>query len=120
MTTPNRQSPQVKSKTKVEGTKQPWYRSPVVWLGIIITVVVLIGCLQFLYLAAEIRSNESSRNIEIRQDKATNKKELTHILGVPISASSIAEPEKPNSQATEGNIEESSTNNAGENADDSL
>lgn len=111
MTTPNRQSPQVKSKVQTEGTKVSWYRSPIVWLGIVITVVIFIGCVQFLMLAADIRNQESaynSSNTSNAQSKTPKKKELTHILGVPISASSLKKHE------------ENSTNEDGENTDDSL
>lgn len=111
MTTPNRQSPQVKNNVQTEGAKVPWYRSPIVWLGIVITVVVFIGCLQFLMLAADIRSQESAYNSTSNnntQTKTSKKKELTHILGVPISASSLEKHEK------------NSKNEDGENTDDSL
>src|SRR5690554_7470853 len=107
MTTPNRQSPQVKSNSQTEDTKGSWYRSPVLWLGIVITVVIFIGCVQFLFLAADIRKQENAYNLantnntESTQTKAPKKKELTHILGVPISASSIAKPEQPANQGTE-------------------
>lgn len=109
MTTPNRQSPQVKSNSQAEDTKGSWYRSPIVWLGIVITVVIFIGCVQFLMLAADIRSQESAYNSTSKntQTKTPKKKELTHILGVPISASSIAKPEENATKADGENTDES-------------
>src|SRR5690554_2893604 len=80
MTTPNRQSLQVKNNIQTDDTKLAWYQSPIVWLGIILTVVIFLGCLHLLYIAAEIRSNEASRVSEPIQKTTMKKKELTHIL----------------------------------------
>lgn len=88
MTTPNRQLPQVKSKVQTEDTKLPWYRSFIVWLGIALTVFIFAGCVHFLYVGAQLRGQENSLKTPEK------KKELTHILGVPISASSISTTEK--------------------------
>lgn len=113
MTTPNKQSPQVKSNKQTEGTKLPWYRSPIVWLGIVITIVIFIGCLQFLMLAADIRSHESEYGLSNSQDQATNPsndKELTHILGVPISASSNASSDEQPEEEADTQAGESSNN----------
>ncbi len=111
MTTPNRQLPQVKSNTQIEGAKGTWYRSPTVWLGIVITVVIFVGCVQFLLLAADIRKHENAHNLantSNTESKTTKKKELTHILGVPISASSLAKPEQSTNNTAEANDGESS------------
>lgn len=103
MTTPNRQSLQVKNNIQTDDTKLAWYQSPIVWLGIILTVVIFLGCLHLLYIAAEIRSNEASRVLEPIQKTTMKKKELTHILGVPISSSSLQENTSDNNKESTKN-----------------
>src|SRR5690554_5731233 len=73
MTTPNRQSPQVKSNSQTEDTKGSWYRSPIVWLGIVITVVIFIGCVQFLMLAA-VKKVLTTQPVKIHKQKLQRKR----------------------------------------------
>lgn len=88
MTTPNRQLPQVKNNVQEDGAKLVWYRSSIVWLGIVLTAFIFVGCVHFLYLGAQLRSQENTQNTAVK------KKELTHVLGVPISSSPAKKSEK--------------------------
>lgn len=60
--------------------KLPWYRSSIVWLGIIITLVVLAGCIHFVVVTRDLV-------LQSPNTAAPVKKELTTILGVPMSSS---------------------------------
>lgn len=56
----------------------PWYKAPIVWLGVFLTLLVLAGCIHMIMVGHQASTNEESTSNK-------NDKALTHILGMPLS-----------------------------------
>ncbi|HLR16899.1 MAG TPA: hypothetical protein VK099_03420 [Alcanivoracaceae bacterium] len=70
----------------------PWYKAPIVWLGIGITLLVLIGCIHMILLGHRLNDFEQAPVPKNQDNKA-----FTHILGMPLSKADSADK-----KATEG------------------
>ena len=65
------------------GTRLPWYRVPVLWLGIFITLLILVGCIHLIVVGHRHAGDAASTS------RAGDDKQLTHLLGVPLSRETI-------------------------------
>lgn len=61
-------------------TRLPWYRVPVLWLGIFITLLVLFGCIHLLVIGHRYADTSE------QQTPTGETKALTHLFGVPLSS----------------------------------
>lgn len=57
----------------------PWYKAPIAWLGVFLTLLVLAGCIHMIMVGHQANSASETKNSN-KDDKA-----LTHILGMPLS-----------------------------------
>lgn len=73
-------------------TKLPWYRSSIVWLGIAITLIVLAGCIHFVIITRSL--------VAATPTEAAPQKELSRILGVPLSSQPQSTPAGPQQEAS--------------------
>ena len=72
------------SEQRQHDARLPWYRVAVLWLGIFITLLILAGCIHLLIVSHQHSSDSPSPT-------ATDSKQLTHLLGVPLSRETQAE-----------------------------
>lgn len=66
------------------GPSLPWYRSGIVWLGIILTVLVIVGCVHMVIITRDFVIEAPTSN--------SQKKELTHFRGMPLHSLPESEP----------------------------
>ncbi len=72
----------------------PWYKSPIVWLGIALTVLILAACIHMIIVSAGTDTGP----------KGQKTKDITHILGMPLtheSTSATTEEEDSNTPSEE-------------------
>lgn len=79
----------------------PWYKAPIVWLGVFLTLLVLAGCIHMIMVGHQASTSEASTSSSKKDEKA-----LTHILGMPLSRDAsnhdnTAEDNSASSSATE-------------------
>lgn len=97
MTTPLKPlQPETSNSTQLANeqadTYLPWYRSGIVWLGILLTVLVIVGCVHMIIITRDFKIDTPA--------PSSSKKELTHFRGMPLHSI-------PSSEATEnGKAEE--------------
>src|SRR5690554_4272209 len=96
MTMPQKPSPQATNKLQQHTTKLAWYRVPVVWLGVLLTLLVIVGLVHMAYV-----SHQSVKNTaEIPATTEQSKKTISHFRGMPLRRSQQpkAEPNTPSAQ----------------------
>lgn len=72
----------------------PWYKSPIVWLGIALTVLILAACIHMVIVSTGTDTGP----------KGQKTKDITHILGMPLTHESTpqqAEEEDSTTQTKE-------------------
>lgn len=74
---------QAKNQT---ATPLPWYRSGIVWLGIGLTVLVIVGCVHLVVV-----TRAYVHTIDNPTQKSSTK-ELTHFRGMPLHSLPQSEP----------------------------
>lgn len=79
------------SEQSQSGTRLPWYRVPVLWLGIFITLLILVGCIHLIVVGHRHAGDAAT-------SQASDGKQLTHLLGVPLSRETI-QAESPQAAA---------------------
>lgn len=81
MITPQKPSPQATNKSLEDEAKLAWYRVPIIWLGIFLTLLVFLGLLHMSYV-----SHQSVKGyIEADTKPQKTKNEITHFRGMPLS-----------------------------------
>lgn len=79
------------------GTKTPWYRSFLVWLGIVITLITTASAVAIIYFGHKFAVDQPP----IVNTNAQGAKQLTHIFGVPLSRPDASENESAPSASDE-------------------
>lgn len=90
MTIPKKPSPPVTNKADAHDAGTSWYRVPVVWIGIFLTLIILAGLVHLIIVSHDYQGQTAPAKPETR--------ELRHVLGVPLSR-------EPQSAPTQGNTE---------------
>lgn len=80
MATPQKHSLPVTNDPTSHGTRTPWYRVPVVWIGIFLTLLIMAGLLHLI-----IVSHNYSGQTAL---PATATRDLNRVLGVPLARES--------------------------------
>lgn len=93
MTTPKKPSPPVTNKADAHGAGTPWYRVPVVWIGIFLTLIILAGLIHLIIVSHDYQGQTALPKAETR--------ELNRVLGVPLAR-------EPQSAPVQGNTEPAS------------
>lgn len=73
-------------------TSLPWYRVPVLWLGVFITLLILVGCIHLIIVGHRHAGDAATTS------QTSDNKQLTHLLGVPLSRETI-QTESPQAAA---------------------
>ncbi|CBL46308.1 hypothetical protein HDN1F_27250 [gamma proteobacterium HdN1] len=78
----------------------PWYRVPVLWLGIFLTALVAFGCIHLIVIshraAAAGAAHEAPASAVPASKDAGQHKPVTHVLGMPLSNEHVpAVPNRP-------------------------
>lgn len=70
--------------------RMPWYKSPIIWLGIALTVLILGACIHMIIVSAGTDVGP----------KGQKTKDITHILGMPLTHESTPADTEEEDSAT--------------------
>lgn len=61
-------------------TRTAWYQVPTIWLAIVLSAIVIAGCIHIVYVGRQ-------QPLQSTAKQATKKGEISHLLGVPLNSS---------------------------------
>lgn len=73
-------------------TKNAWYRAPIVWFGILLSALLLFGYARLLIIS---HKNAVEQPPPAVRTDSHGDKQLTQILGVPLSTPAATSADKP-------------------------
>jgi len=79
-------SPQATNNVNEHDTKLAWYRVPVVWIGILLTLLVFIGLVHMSYVSHQSVKNSAEPKAK-QPASETKPKGITHFRGMPLQRS---------------------------------